>query len=549
MTAQIKITQLTDIGAANLANTTLLPVVNMAGVPTTQKTTLGNLANVILSQAGGNFGPVALANIAYSVANAAQPNITSVGTLTNLSVSGNATIGILNVTGVSYLGSDADVHITGGNNGDVLTTDGTGNLYWSVGGGGGSGATGATGPQGPTGATGAQGSQGATGATGPIGATGTNGADGATGATGPQGATGPAGTANTANITFNDTIISTSYVKDLYINALSTSNVVISADGNSLRWLANNRLVFSDTTTFYPNANSKHFVIGTGALLVSTNNLAANTTYRYILHDDGNFLMPRNGNILSSDTNANGAVSGTLGLVGDGVNVTAGVNTWVFDNTGNLTLPANTFNINYANGTQVSLVGATGAQGATGPQGDVGATGVQGATGAVGASGATGPDGATGPQGIQGDTGATGPQGDAGATGPQGIQGDAGATGPAGTNGLDGATGATGPQGIQGDAGATGPAGTNGLDGATGATGPQGDVGATGATGPAASNVLTITNDTDLGNSAATINTAGKVQGLMVFSTTGNLIYVAGGSLATDSWYPSDGTTAITPAP
>jgi hypothetical protein len=33
----------------------LLPVVNMAGVPTTQKTTLGNLANVILSQSGGSW--------------------------------------------------------------------------------------------------------------------------------------------------------------------------------------------------------------------------------------------------------------------------------------------------------------------------------------------------------------------------------------------------------------------------------------------------------------------------------------------------------------
>lgn len=41
MATQIKITQLTDIGSANLAVTTLLPVVNMAGVPTTQKNNIG----------------------------------------------------------------------------------------------------------------------------------------------------------------------------------------------------------------------------------------------------------------------------------------------------------------------------------------------------------------------------------------------------------------------------------------------------------------------------------------------------------------------------
>jgi hypothetical protein len=153
MATQIKITQLTDIGSANLAVTTLLPVVNMAGVPTTQKTTLGNLANVILSQSGGNYAPVSTANLSYTVANANQPNITSVGTLTNLSVSGNATInGNITSNGTSYLGNISttglasittlqvgatanlgavsNVKITGGNSGEVLSTDGAGNLSW-----------------------------------------------------------------------------------------------------------------------------------------------------------------------------------------------------------------------------------------------------------------------------------------------------------------------------------------------------------------------------------------------------------------------------------
>jgi hypothetical protein len=170
MATQIKITQLTDIGSANLAVTTLLPVVNMAGVPTTQKTTLGNLANVILSQSGGNYAAVGTANIAYSVANAAQPNITSVGTLTNLAVSGNATVngnitsngtayvGNLSTTGLASittlavgttanLGAVGNVKITGGTGGYVLQTDGTGNLSWTAQTGGGNGVPGGSNTQ------------------------------------------------------------------------------------------------------------------------------------------------------------------------------------------------------------------------------------------------------------------------------------------------------------------------------------------------------------------------------------------------------------------
>lgn len=148
MTTQIKITQLTAIGSANLAVNTLLPVVNMSGTPTTQKTTLGNLANVILSQAGGNYAPVGTANIAYSVSNAAQPNITSVGTLTSVSVTGNATAGnvttagkvgtgTLSVTGTTNLGAVGNVTITGGTSGQVLTTNGSNVLSWTTVSGGG----------------------------------------------------------------------------------------------------------------------------------------------------------------------------------------------------------------------------------------------------------------------------------------------------------------------------------------------------------------------------------------------------------------------------
>ncbi len=96
MVDSIKITALQDIGA-NIAYTTLVPVVNMAGTPTTQKANLQNLGNLILNGAGGSyFARAAQANLALSVANAAQPNITSVGTLTSLAVTGNITAGNVN---------------------------------------------------------------------------------------------------------------------------------------------------------------------------------------------------------------------------------------------------------------------------------------------------------------------------------------------------------------------------------------------------------------------------------------------------------------------
>ena len=92
----------------------------------------------------------------------------------------------------------------------------------------------------------------------------------------------------------------------------------------------------------------------------------------------------------------------------------------------------------YANGAPFTSGGGTGATGATGPAGSPG--------GATGATGSTGPQGATG---------ATGPQGATGSTGPQGATGSTGSTGPQGATGVDGATGIQGATGTQG---ATGPA-------------------------------------------------------------------------------------------
>lgn len=104
----IKITQLQNIGNG-LAGNTLLPVVNTTGTAITQKVTVGNVANFIMGQAGNTLSPAFLSTLAYSVVNAAQPNITSVGTL-----------------------SINTLKISGGTNGYVIQTDGSGNLSWTA---------------------------------------------------------------------------------------------------------------------------------------------------------------------------------------------------------------------------------------------------------------------------------------------------------------------------------------------------------------------------------------------------------------------------------
>jgi hypothetical protein len=67
--------------------------------------------------------------IAGTINTAAQPNITSLGTLTGLTSSG--IVSFSSASSVA-LGSVSNVKITGGTNGQYLVTDGSGNLSWSA---------------------------------------------------------------------------------------------------------------------------------------------------------------------------------------------------------------------------------------------------------------------------------------------------------------------------------------------------------------------------------------------------------------------------------
>lgn len=132
--ANIKISQLPNING-NLTSDSLLPIVSTNGTFITDKITVANLANYILGESGNTFASGNISNLAYNVINASQPNITTVGTLTGLTVVGTTNVGYPN-----------NFVMLGGTAGQVLSTFGNGSLGWidQI------GATGATGPQGDT---------------------------------------------------------------------------------------------------------------------------------------------------------------------------------------------------------------------------------------------------------------------------------------------------------------------------------------------------------------------------------------------------------------
>jgi len=132
-----------NITANNYSGTGVI----LTGNITSGNANLGNLAtanyfsgdgSLLTSITAGNVtGQVGNALVAGTVYTNAQPNITSVGTLTSLTVSGN-----LSFTGANaYFSNIANVKIPGGSANYVIVTDGSGNLSWAAQSGGGGGGT------------------------------------------------------------------------------------------------------------------------------------------------------------------------------------------------------------------------------------------------------------------------------------------------------------------------------------------------------------------------------------------------------------------------
>ena len=139
-----------NVNVVSAGNTTLVVTGTGANVSGTANITSnanvgGNVnvtSNVIAGNVYANSGTIGGSLVTGTLTTAAQPNVTSLGALTGLTVS-NAT-GVVNFTTTANvtLGAVANLKISGGTSGYVLSTDGASNLSWvAQSGGGGSGAS------------------------------------------------------------------------------------------------------------------------------------------------------------------------------------------------------------------------------------------------------------------------------------------------------------------------------------------------------------------------------------------------------------------------
>ena len=97
----------------------------------TNITSVGTLTSLAVT---GNItsGNLSGTSIVGTLATAAQPNIASVGSLTGLTVSNvSGLVNFITTSNVS-LGNISNLHITGGSNNQVLTTNGSGGLSWTT---------------------------------------------------------------------------------------------------------------------------------------------------------------------------------------------------------------------------------------------------------------------------------------------------------------------------------------------------------------------------------------------------------------------------------
>ena len=257
-----------------------------------------------------------------------QGNIVAPGEITangNITTNGNLiTTGNLVVSGVSDLGAVSNVIITGGSSGQVLSTDGIGNLSWIT-------------------------------------------------------VSGGSGGSSISNADTSITTLATNFILNAngftiftgYGNASDPSNPLGTYGGMFGGW----KYSMNPSAEWdYSNADSVilgnvaniHISGGSSGQVLSTDG-SGNLSWISAGGGGGiGNLIITDSTIESSESNAfinlNSLGNGTLGL---GTNdnkdtvIFSGTSSyqWKFDSTGNLTLPGNTFSVNYANGTQVSIGG------------------------------------------------------------------------------------------------------------------------------------------------------------------------------------------------
>ena len=491
----IKITQLPNIGNA-IAPDTIIPVVNLAGVPITQKANLQITGNLILAGAGGaNFVPAGLANLAYSVVNAAQPNITSVGNLTNLTVNNNVSAGNLQITVNSNLGNAASANYFIGDGSLVTNVATARSLVYG-------GSNVVVTNNGPV-------TIGVTGVPNVMKIT-----DTGANVLGTLQAT---GNANVGNIGTGSLIVARianlGPIGNVIITGGNPSEVLSTDGAGNLSWIPSgvNGSTGATGAAGYNGATGATGAAGATGTIGSTGATGAAGATGTIGSTGATGATGYTGSTGATGTIGSTGATGATGAVGaTGETGSTGVK----GSTG----ATGTIGSTGATGA-TGAIGSTGATGAAGATGEAGSTGVKGSTGATGATGTIGSTGATGATGATGTIGSTGATGATGATGVKGSTGATGATGATGTIGSTGATGATGATGVTGEAGATGTHGTTGATGVKGSTGATGAIGSTGATG--ATGTIGSTGATGATGATGTIGSTGATGATGTIGSTG----------------------------
>ena len=135
---------------------------------------------------------------------------------------------------------------------------------------------------------------------------------------------------------------------------------VISVAGNITgNYILGNGSQLTGIAASYGNANVATLLAGFGSNTVSTtgNITTGNLLTGGIVSATGNITTA--GNFVGNGaalTNVTVSVAGNIVGTQSNVTVVAGAYNWTFNNTGNLTLPGNTFSVNYANNTPVNAV-------------------------------------------------------------------------------------------------------------------------------------------------------------------------------------------------
>ena len=259
-----------------------------------------------------------------------------------------------------------------------------------------SGANGSNGATGPSGPSGANGSNGATGPSGPSGANGSNGSNGATGPSGPSGPSGSGGVAALTGLTStiswstigvgSPTFTTSSVGTKLLLYPSETSSMVDYAIGiePGVQWSSIPNATGNFSFKWYAGTSTIASLSNTGTFIASTLNVSnqittpAGSNANLVLNPDGladvivttatQIIMYATNTSISTTTGAL-VVSGGVGVggtvtankfVGDGSSLTnvtvtqqanivgvqpnvsliAGNYTYLFDNTGVLTLPS-----------------------------------------------------------------------------------------------------------------------------------------------------------------------------------------------------------------